>query len=230
LSLPEAERPRFATLYFDVVDTAGHRGGPDSEQLANALREVDAALAKLDAGLKARNIEADIVVVSDHGMAQMSPDRVILLDDIAPREALEVTVSGPYAALATIGPDAETAEQKLLAPHPHMSCKRKADLPASYDYGRHRRIPPIVCQAQEGWAIATRDKLNPAYLTGGAHGFDPDLASMAALFLATGPSFRPSARLPVIDNVDVYPLLARLLGVEPEANQGDPSATAAALR
>ena len=45
------------------------------------------------------------------------------------------------------------------------------------------------------------------------HGYDPDLPSMRALFLARGPSFRRGAVVPGFENVHLYPLLAALLGV-----------------
>jgi hypothetical protein len=35
--------------------------------------------------------------------------------------------------------------------------------------------------------------------------------------------------LPAFDNVDVYPLLARITGVTPQKNDGDPATLAAAL-
>ena len=38
---------------------------------------------------------------------------------------------------------------------------------------------------------------------------------------AQQPSFRAGVRLPAFDNVDVYPLLARLLRITPAANDGD---------
>ena len=43
---------------------------------------------------------------------------------------------------------------------------------------------------------------------------------MRAVFVAAGPSFRRGATLPAFDNVDVYPLLAKLLGVTPARNDG----------
>ena len=39
---------------------------------------------------------------------------------------------------------------------------------------------------------------------------------MAALFIASGPAFRP-AKLPAFDNVDVYPLLRDLIGLPKKA-------------
>jgi predicted AlkP superfamily pyrophosphatase or phosphodiesterase len=52
------------------------------------------------------------------------------------------------------------------------------------------------------------------------HGYDPDLPSMQALFLARGPSFRRGAVVPGFENVHVYPLLAELLGVRPAPSDG----------
>lgn len=53
---------------------------------------------------------------------------------------------------------------------------------------------------------------------------------MRAIFLAKGPAFRSHVRLPAFDNVDVYPLLARLVGVRPEPNEGRLADLAPALR
>ena len=83
----------------------------------------------------------------------------------------------------------------------------------------------------EGWdaltraAIARRPPGNR-----GSHGYDPALPSMQAVFIARGPSFRQGAMLPTIDNVDVYPLLARLTGTPPAPNDGNPQALLPALR
>lgn len=43
LDLPPATRPRFLTLYFDAVDHAGHKYGPESPQEDAALRATDDA-------------------------------------------------------------------------------------------------------------------------------------------------------------------------------------------
>ena len=64
---------------------------------------------------------------------------------------------------------------------------------------------------------------------GGAHGYDEDAPEMAGLFVANGPSFGKGAKIPAFDNVDVYPMLARLLGVPAAASDGDPTGLSAAL-
>ena len=85
LTLPPAERPLFLTLYFDLIDTVGHRSGPDSPELNTALAEVDGAIGRLLEGLRTRGVTADLVVVADHGMAAVSAERVVFLDDVVER-------------------------------------------------------------------------------------------------------------------------------------------------
>ena len=41
LGLPEGQRPSFLTLYFSDVDSAGHRYGPDSAEVREAVAAVD---------------------------------------------------------------------------------------------------------------------------------------------------------------------------------------------
>ena len=52
---------------------------------------------------------------------------------------------------------------------------------------------------------------------------------MRAVFVADGPDFVDGTRMPGFDNVDVYPLLARLLRVNAAPNDGDTSTFDAAL-
>ena len=53
---------------------------------------------------------------------------------------------------------------------------------------------------------------------------------MRAIFIATGPSLQRGLVVPPINNVDVYPLLVSLLGLEPRDHDGDPRALAPALK
>ena len=53
---------------------------------------------------------------------------------------------------------------------------------------------------------------------------------MQATFIARGPSFRQGAVVPAFDNVDLYPLLARLTGITPAVNDGNPQTLLQALR
>jgi predicted AlkP superfamily pyrophosphatase or phosphodiesterase len=229
LDLPAAERPALLTLYFETVDKAGHDFGPRSPQVDQALHDVDAMLARLVAGLEARGLtdRVNVIVVSDHGMAATAPTRWIYLDDLFGADRFRVVTQGSTAGLEPV--DA-AAEARIVGAHDHFDCWRKGEIPARLGYGTHARVPPVICLAKSGWTLTTREgskKWEPR--PGGAHAYDPDDIDMQAIFIARGPAFRQGVVLPRFRNVSVYPLLARLLGVEPAPNDGDLADTAPGL-
>jgi predicted AlkP superfamily pyrophosphatase or phosphodiesterase len=231
LRMPAPTRPRFMTLYFEHVDRAGHSFGPESTQVAQALRRVDAALARLLDGMQAQGTPANVVIVSDHGMSEVTADRVVLLDDLVSLDEVEVWDTGATAQLAPRPGREAAVEAALLGRHGALRCWRKAEMPAQWHYGTHPRIAPIVCLCDRGWYAITRAQL-PQYrgvAKAGAHGYDPFEPEMAAIFLAQGPAFARGKVLPAFDNVHVYPLLARLAGVAPAPNDGDPAVLQDAL-
>lgn len=210
---PTATRPRFVTLYFDTVDSAGHEFGPTASQTTAAVADVDRSIGALVEGLAALDQPANLVVVADHGMAATSTDRVIALDTLAPAADYAVVESGPYASLDPVPGHEAAVDRALIGHHPHMDCWRKRDIPARLHYGTNARIPAILCLAEPGWLVL---KTPPAKAeTGGNHGYDNAAPDMAALFIADGPAFAHDKRLPPFDNVDVAPLLRDLLGLPP---------------
>lgn len=232
LDLPQAERPRFYTLYFDLVDSAGHRFGPDAMETDAAAAEVDAAIARLVAGLRARGYgqHVNFVIVADHGMAAQTPEQVIDLDaSITPQQA-HVVWDGPFSGINPLPGQEAEVERALLGRRAHGECWRKNELPERFDYRDHRRVPAIVCLADLGWRY--RSTQLPQYTTPalGNHGWDPEAPEMAAVFIANGPAFRRGVTITRFENTSIYPLLSHLIGVTPEANQGHLEDTAAALR
>ena len=71
LRLPPEQRPHLITLYFSDTDTAGHRYGPDSPQVADAVHELDGEIGKLMDGLKDIKLPVDLIVLADHGMVKV---------------------------------------------------------------------------------------------------------------------------------------------------------------
>ena len=220
LARPLLERPRFITLYFDDLDYAGHWYGPDDPRTTHAAAAIDRAIGRLRAGLEAQGMagRVNLVVVSDHGMAPISAERTIRLAEIVDPESVQVITTGAHSGIAARPGHEAAVEAALLRPHPHMTCWKKEAVPARFHYGSHRRVPPYLCLAETGWEIVLA--VNDHEGMGGAHGFDNAAPEMAALFVATGPAFRPGVTIDEIDNVDVYPLLAKLLGVKPQPNDG----------
>lgn len=234
LSEPAATRPRVVTLYFDHVDHAGHDHGPDSAEVRDALVEADRAIGRLLDGLASRGLgdRVNLIVVSDHGMATVAPDHVIAIEDMVSTEEAKVVSVGQVIGIAPNPGFEAQAERKLLGAHPHYDCWRKGELPARWRYGTHPRVPPILCQMHEGWDALPRSAAVKRKQGGprGSHGYDPALPSMHAIFIAHGPAFRRGVVLPAFDNVDVYPLLARLTGVTPAPNDGNPKTLLPALK
>lgn len=229
LDAPAGERPGLIALYFDEVDTAGHHYGPGSDEVARAAAVTDAAIGRLVEGLKARGLPANLVIVADHGMAEVAAERAIYLEDLVSADLGRAFALGAFMTYYPAQGREAQAEAALLADHERMTCWRKGEIPARYHFGTHRRVAPIFCLPQTGWEITTRARVAKTPLKGGNHGFDPYSPEMAAIFIGHGPAFARGAATPLTDNVDVYPLLAELLGVRPEANDGGPALADVAL-
>jgi predicted AlkP superfamily pyrophosphatase or phosphodiesterase len=213
LRRPAAIRPKFLTLYFDTVDSAGHAFGPAAPETTKAVGEVDALIGTLRQGLADLGQPANLVIVADHGMAPTSSERTIALDRIVKATDARVIESGPYASFVPLPGREAALDKALLKSWPHMQCWRKSAIPARFHYGRNDRVPPILCLAADGWSIVKTapDKAS----TGGNHGYDNDQPDMRALFVANGPAFAHDRKLATFDNVDVAPLLRDLLGLSP---------------
>ena len=214
---PAAIRPRFITLYFDTVDTAGHRHGPDSAEVDQALKDVDAQIGRLRRGLAAMGQPADLVIVADHGMAATSADRVVMVHDIANPDDYHIVDEGPVALIDPVPGHEVALAASLLKPLPHIHCLRKQDLPERLHYGRNPRVAAFVCQADMGWLLL--DKISEKWgVDKGSHGYDNQAPEMLALFIAAGPDIAAKGAIPTFDNVDVYALLRDLLHMPAKAD------------
>ena len=229
LDLPADERPRLLMGYFEEPDMQGHRHGPDAAETREAVLRVDSALARLVSGLESRRIydSVDLIVVADHGMSAISPERVVYLDDAVDSARVNVVNLTPNLMIgARDGDDgALLARLKTL---PHLTAWKKQDVPARLHYGTNPRITPIVGVMDDGWMLEWRHA--KPYDDGGEHGYDNAVPQMRALFLARGPDFTSRATIAEFPNVDVYDLLARLLAIEPAPNDGTLAPFLPALR
>ena len=219
---PAEIRPAFVTLYFDIVDTIGHRFGPNSAELNAAVAEVDRQIGYLIDGLATLDRPADIIVVSDHGMRAVDAERVIDLDAILDPNSYLLTDRGPFVAIEPAAATDRTVYDALLTRHDHMQCWQKDDIPARLAYGTNPRVAEIFCLAEPGWSIV--QGVVAGEVAGGAHGWDNDDPQMQSLFIATGPRLSASTPVSNLENVDVYALLAALVGVAPLRNDGDDDA------
>jgi predicted AlkP superfamily pyrophosphatase or phosphodiesterase len=227
LDLPERDRPQFITVYFEDADRAGHNDGPDSPELRDAVTRADGYLGRLLRGLERRGLtdKVNVVVLSDHGMAPVSVDRVIVVDDYISRDDAEIVDINPTLALIPKPGREESVFRALENAHPRLHVYRREATPERWHYRDHPRIPPIIAVADEGWQVLRRStvtdlrskRIRPA---GGQHGYDPQVMSMRALFVAAGPAFRRGVTVPAFENIHIYNTLAQILRVTPAPNDG----------
>lgn len=224
LDRPAEQRPRFMTLYFEAVDTAGHYDGPDSPETNQAIAQVDAALARLVAGMKAHGQydNVNLIVLADHGMASTPAEQRILLDKLFDPAYANIVSTGAISGIIPAPGHERDVEKALLRTHEHMQCWRKQALPAALHYGGNDRVPPLFCMAQVGWLIERNaaSALHHGKPLLGEHGFDNADPAMRALFVAHGPAFKRGVTVPVFPNVDVYPLMTHVLGIQGEPGDG----------
>lgn len=224
LSLPPDRAPILLTLYLGDVDQAGHEFGPMAPETDSAIARVDSAVGALMAGIEERLLNrVNLIVVSDHGMAELDSSRVIYLDDYIDLASVEIVDRGPFLSLIPRMGVQEVVYQRLRQAHPRLQIYPKPEVPAAYHYREHPRIPPIIGVADEGWIVTTRSAMassgnqRPAR---GGHGYAPDVVTMRAIFLARGPAFGSNVVVEPFQSIHVYALLAHVLGLEPGRNDG----------
>jgi len=236
LALPPRERPTFITLYFSEVDTAGHDYGPESQEVLDAATHLDSALGDLISGVESLGLLArtSLVVVSDHGMSQLSPERRILLDDYLNPSDVDIP---EWSGAVKVAPGAQSVDQiyrALKGKHPALGIYRREELPPDLQYGKNPRVSPIIGLVEDGWTVTTRERLErdrqENRKSAGAHGFDPKYQSMHGLFVAAGPRIKPGLVVARFHNIDIYDLLCMLLELLPNPNDGDPRTTRTFLR
>lgn len=226
LALPEKDRPRLITLYFHETDTAGHKFGPASKEVGDEVGKVDAAIGMLREGVHRLGLDGAVnyIVVADHGMAEVSPDRVLVLSELIEPSKVQIDFVGAVAGLRPAeGTTAQDIQKVLAAKQNHFTAYLRDQVPEQYHYRAHRRIPSVVLVAEEGWTFLRIPLTGQARDTfpKGAHGFPPDSPSMGAAFIASGPAFKKDVTLPPFDNIQVYNVACAVLGITPAKNDGD---------
>jgi predicted AlkP superfamily pyrophosphatase or phosphodiesterase len=221
LQLPAERRPHFITLYFSDVDSAGHAHGPDSPEVASAVHEVDDEIGRLVAGVSELNLRVDIVVVADHGMAKVEGDW-INLSEYFDNRLLEKGGEG------FIYPRSDEAAAKIYAALDGKGDKfkvyRSGQVPAGLHFdGNPREGDPVVVPTgpylirvnAPPATAAGSDAMHPSGPPAGMHGYDPaHMPEMKAIFFAAGPDIRPGKKVASFENVNLYPMIAHILGLD----------------
>ena len=224
-SKPFKERPQLCMLYFHEPDATGHNTGPRSKETAFVVSKMDSLFGVLIKKLSSTPVYSNlnIIVLSDHGMAEISSKRTIRLDNYTNLKDINQEGAGPYALL--YGENKSRLQQtvKDLNKVDHIKAYLKKDIPERFHFKNHYRIKDVLVLADEGWyiqnqAIGSNSKTGDYIPKGGTHGYDNQLKSMHALFLASGPAFRSGIQIEPFENVNIYPLICEILNITPHPN------------
>lgn len=213
LSYPVEYRPHFVTLYFSSVDTAGHDRGPESEQVRQAVMDIDEDLGTLFESLGRVQPPVDVFVVSDHGMVALEPDKVIDIDAHASLAGLRAVNLGSKMFL--YGDDRgriETAYTELVDGAEHFRVFRAGETPEAW-HANNPRFGDLIVAADAPYTLVRQN--TDLEFPSGAHGYDPYLfPEVRGIFYARGPDLVETTVIPSFSNVHIYPLIMSLLGLE----------------
>jgi predicted AlkP superfamily pyrophosphatase or phosphodiesterase len=211
LRLPAEQRPHFITLYYSTVDHAGHQFGPDSPETATAVQHVDQLVGVLWADLARLQLPIDLIVVSDHGMEREQGAWI----DLSSYAGLENFITVGSLLYPKSEAAAEKAYQELKIKSDAFTVYRRKRVPAALHYNSNAREGDPVVVPNGPYSIRAQAPADDRPPEAGVHGYDPRvMKSMRALFLAVGPDIRPGSKLEPFENVNVYPLVAKILGLD----------------
>lgn len=232
LRLPDNERPHLITLYFSSPDHEGHDFGPNSIQTKNAVLRDDSLLHNLVQGLKKIALPVNVIVVSDHGMAELTvqQDTYIFMEDLFNRKDTSIiaAVGGSQAHLYIRNKKKlDSVYSLLMAKRRNFSVLKKSEYPERWDY-KVDRAGDLMIIADQGhyirggnWdSFLKNAKVGSKF---GAHGFDPATTpDMRGIFYAKGPNIKSGRTIPQFQNIHVYPLVAKILGLPLPEIDGKP--------
>ena len=214
LALPAEKRPHLINFYFPEVDVAGHFFGAESDQVADAVKLVDECVGKMVESAKKSGLDVNFVFVSDHGMANVENLNTMPAPSIIDREKFIIPPGDALLQIYAKDPrDIKPLYRKLKRNRKDYDVYLAAKMPKRWHFrtndNQDGRIGDIVLISH----FPKIFNLTGKSTTIGKHGFDNELPDMQAVFYAWGPAFKPGTKIEAFENVHVYPLIAKILGL-----------------
>ncbi|WP_337176603.1 ectonucleotide pyrophosphatase/phosphodiesterase [Paludisphaera sp.] len=229
-------KPAFLALHLLELDSTHHQHGYGTPQGREVAAKLDALVGKVvqaaeEAGIRDKTT---FFVVSDHGF--INNTRTIR-PNIALRDAGLLTVEGDNveSARAYVVPEGGIGLVYLANPATKEEDRQKvrelfetaegisgvfdpADFPGLGlpDPASHPAMADMVIAAKDGYGVGGAVKgqgLIQEHAQRGSHGYISTEPKMKALFVASGAGIKPGAKLPAVNNIDVAPTAAHLLGI-----------------
>lgn len=217
LQLPEDKRPHIITFYFPEVDHEAHTYGPDSKETEEAVHFVDKSIGKLVATVDSLHLPVNFVFVSDHGMTKVENEHPMLLPDaINPDKFIIPRGDALLQLYAKDKKDILPTYEALKKEAKDFDVYLKKNIPSRWHYGKkddkYNRIGDILLVPHLPKVFGITGKST----TPGKHGFDPALEDMHATFFAWGPAFKAQTKIDGFENVNIYPIISKILGLKYE--------------
>ena len=181
LNLEGNIRPHFITLYFSEVDHAGHRHGPNSVEVKNAMYNIDDYINRLITKLSKIDLPVNIILVSDHGMTKISnQQKIILPKKLYKNKNLRVIGKGSLSLIYKKNNNYDLSEvYKYLKATKFLNTYKKSEIPDRFNFKNNIRVPDIVLSPKIPYYISKKNK----DVSGGTHGYDPAMKTCMEYFL-----------------------------------------------
>ena len=215
LQLPADKRPHLITFYLPEVDHAAHKYGTNAKETGDSVHFVDDAIGKLTAAVSTLHLPVNYIFVSDHGMTDVDVTNTIPLPSVI--DTAKFKIPGGADALVHLYAkdknDVQPTYEKLKAVAKDYDVYLTTAMPAQWHYSktddRYNRIGDIILIPH----LPKVFNINNRKISPGKHGFDPALKDMQAVFYAWGPQFKTHKKIGSFENIHVYPLVAKILGL-----------------
>ncbi|QEC66180.1 alkaline phosphatase family protein [Panacibacter ginsenosidivorans] len=214
LQLPAGKRPHLITFYLPQVDHAAHKFGTNAKETGDSVHFVDDAIGKLTLAIATLNLPVNYIFVSDHGMTDVDTTNTISLPTAIDTSTFKIVNSDAILHLyAKDKNDVQSTYENLKASAKDYDVYLTTAMPAQWHYSkqddRYGRIGDIILipHLPKVFNISNR-KITP-----GKHGFDPAFKDMHATFYAWGPQFKRHTKIDAFENVNIYPLVTKILGL-----------------
>ena len=221
LSLEEGKRPQMISWYVAEPDGIGHHYGPKSPQADSAIRALDALLGYFIKKLSNHPLadQVNVIVTSDHGMATISEERSILLNQYLKKEWVKYALGGN--PIYNIQAEDGYYDSIYLALEDVAGLKifKNPELPAHLNYGTNENCLDFTIVADSSFSIMKKAPRRDYGM--GTHGYDISNKDMNAIFYAYGPAFKNGYQQAMFSNTSVYPLMCEVLGIIPAPNDGN---------
>jgi predicted AlkP superfamily pyrophosphatase or phosphodiesterase len=240
-------RPNLALLHIVEVDHVEHARGPQSPEAYAAVKFADQCVRDVwDELKKSFPGKATLIVSADHGFfpyqQMIQPNVLLRKEGLVKTDEKNKVVGGDVRVLGQGGASflyvLDQARRDALI-------ERLAELfktvegvdvvitPKDFKkYGmadpqQNPQMPDVVLAAKSGYSFS--DSLGGDLVVTpksdevkGTHGYDPNQPGMHATFVAWGAGIRPHVNVGAMNNTDVAPTIAELLGLKMKDVDGRP--------